>query len=389
MKLKTHNLSALQKLLFVFLCCLLCVFASRCFLFGIYCNHTEGPHTLTGYLRAFNQYDSGWYAGIIDSGYADAPSGNENGDAANWAFFPAFPYFCRFFVRLFHMETGLLVPVLNSLLFTLALFFAYRYLTLTRDRKTAVLYIVLASFGMYTFYFSSMYSESLYLLLLVLFFLCMKTEHYLLMGVFGALASATRNTGIMLVFAMIPYCIERYLQDLSHKGERRSFRGFLASVFSRPTLVLGTCLVPLGLFAFMLFLYQKTGDGLAFVHIQRAWGLSDGNILYNLYMGLQDITHYNFYLALWGLLGILSIYLLFKQKRYDEAIVTLIFVLVPLSVRLYSIPRYLIGSFFPFVTLCEWLSHRTKLEIVLGIFLSLVMSHILYIGWINAAPYLI
>lgn len=347
MKLKTHNLSALQKFLFVFLCCLLCVFASRCFLFGIYCNHTESPHTLTGYLRAFNQFDSGWYSGIIDSGYMDAPSSNENGDAANWAFFPLFPYFCRFFVRLFHIESGLLIPVLNSLLFALALAFSYRYLTLTRDRKVALLYIVLASFGMYTFYFSSMYSESLYLLLLVLFFLCMKTEHYLLMGVFGALASATRNTGIMLVFALIPYCIERYLQDSSRKGERRSFRGFLASVFSRPALVLGTCLVPFGLFSFMLYLYFKTGDGLAFVHIQRAWDLSDGNIFSTIYLGLQSFTNPGFYLTLWALEGIVSVYLLFKHKRFDEALVTMIFLVIPLSVRLNSIPRYLIGSFSP------------------------------------------
>lgn len=319
----------------------------------------------------------------------DAPCGNENGDAANWAFFPVFPYVCRFFVRLFHAETGLLAPFLNSLFLSLALTVAYYYLTMTRDRKTALLYIALTAFGMYTFYFSANYSESLYLLLLVLFFFCLKTEHYLLMGLFGAIASATRNTGIMLVFAVIPYCIEQYLHTSAQKKEHRSFGRFIAYIFSRPALVLGTCLVPFGLFSFMLYLYFKTGDGLAFVHIQRAWGLSDSNIFSTLYLGLQSFTNPGLYLTLWALEGIVSVYLLFKHKRFDEALVTLIFLFIPLSVRINSIPRYLIGSFFPMVVLAEWLSHRTKLEIAFALFFSLVMSQILYVDWINAASYLI
>lgn len=97
------------------------------------------------------------------------------------------------------------------------------------------------------------------------------------MGIFGAISSATRNTGVMLVFAIIPYVIVKYINQ---KGENKfSIKDLFFYVIKQPKLVFGTCLVPLGLFVFMLFLYFKTGDGLAFVHIQRAWGITDTNFL--------------------------------------------------------------------------------------------------------------
>jgi hypothetical protein len=44
----------------------------------------------------FCQYDCNWYAGIVENGYMAAPisqpvPGHEQGDVANWAFFPLFP----------------------------------------------------------------------------------------------------------------------------------------------------------------------------------------------------------------------------------------------------------------------------------------------------------
>lgn len=109
----------------------------------------------------------------------------------------------------------------------------------------------------------------------------MKKEKYILMGIIGAISSATRNTGIMLVFATIPYIIVKYIKE--QKCESKfSIKDLFFYVIKKPKFIFGICLVPLGLFLFMLFLFFKTGDGLAFVHIQRAWGIYDTNILENI-----------------------------------------------------------------------------------------------------------
>lgn len=190
----------------------------------------------------------------------------------------------------------------------------------------------------------------------------------------------------MLVFAIVPYVIVKYIKE---KQENKfSIKDLFFYIIKQPKLVFGTCLVPLGLFLFMLFLYFKTGDGLAFVHIQRAWGITDTIFLKTIISGLKDIPNCGFYLSLWAIWGVISVYHLFKTKRFDEGILTLILLVTPLSVRLASIPRYLIGSFFPVVTMCDMIENKNKFEIACFLGLALILSCILYKDWIFAAGYL-
>lgn len=97
----------------------------------------------------------------------------------------------------------------------------------------------------------------------------MKSEKYILMGITGALASATRNIGVMLVFAIAA----KYTMDFIGFQGRKTIGGYFGTSFKNYKLVLGTALIPFGLFAYMAFLGYRMGDPLAFVHIQRAWGI--------------------------------------------------------------------------------------------------------------------
>lgn len=69
------------------------------------------------------------------------------------------------------------------------------------------------TFGAYSFYFSILYSESLYLILLLITLFALERREYLLMGLAGAFLSATRNTGIMVVFAVGVKVIMNYIED--------------------------------------------------------------------------------------------------------------------------------------------------------------------------------
>lgn len=155
----------------IVLFCIVCVILSRLFFFAIYNYRYEEP-SISGYINAYNKWDAGWFSSIIENGYDDEPIYHDAKDAANWAFFPMLPMICGLFSNILHAPHEIIAPLINTVIFTIALIIAWYYLKDTRNKKTAYLYVLLASFGMYTFYFSSTYTESLYLLCIVRFLLC-------------------------------------------------------------------------------------------------------------------------------------------------------------------------------------------------------------------------
>lgn len=165
------NRENLNNFIKVVLFCIICVIVSRLFFFAIYHYKVEDPSTL-GYIRAYNKWDAGWFGSLIENGYDAEPTGHDAHDAANWAFFPMMPMVCGFFANILHTPHEILAPIINTGIFTVALVIAWYYLRDTRSKKVAYLYVLLAAFGMYTFYFSSIYTESLYLLCIVRFLLC-------------------------------------------------------------------------------------------------------------------------------------------------------------------------------------------------------------------------
>ena len=100
-----------------------------------------------------------------------------------------------------------------------------------------------------------------------------RNGHWLAAGCLAALAVLTRNFGVLLLVPMAVYFVERELKPptlnagwmsglLTVSGQPAVFWAFAASVLL-PCLALG---------GFMAFLHERTGDFLAFVTIQRAWG---------------------------------------------------------------------------------------------------------------------
>src|SRR5690606_18536658 len=65
------------------------------------------------------------------------------------------------------------------------------------------LFVVGLLMGPFSFLFSMLYSESLFILLTVLGLVALQRSHYLAAAVAGALLSATRPTGVLFVFAIL------------------------------------------------------------------------------------------------------------------------------------------------------------------------------------------
>jgi hypothetical protein len=291
-----------------------------------------------GLARLAGYGDGGWYMGIAQKGYERRPF--EETEQHNWAFFPLFPLLLR---AVSHVTGGLPLTgmALSSLFFLLALVVlhktvrAFDYDEAIAER--AVFY--LAAFPV-SYFFSLPMTESLFLLLTVGSFYAARRERWWTAGSLGALASATRVTGVVL----LPALAVLYWQQ--HRGRRPRAD------------VLKLLLIPLGLLSFMYYLDLITGDALAFRHVLGSWGRQSGFFLRPLFEYLRhpqvvslawDFRLLNFAAAALALgCGIV----LLKRREWALALYALAGIIIPLSSQLLqSHARYVMVVFPVFIVL--------------------------------------
>ena len=207
--------------------------------------------------------DGNWYLGIARDGYENAPF-----DATrehNWAFFPVYPLVVRAAARL-SGDYALSAITLSNLFLLLALVLLHKTaLVFGSDEKVADRAVLYAAAFPTSYFFSIAQTESLFLLLSVGCFYAARRERWLAAGLTGAVASATRAIGIMLLPALIVLYLQR---------RRGKFR---------PWEVACLLLIPTGLLLFMLYLYRLTGNALAFKDVLVAWKRSGAFFLTPLY----------------------------------------------------------------------------------------------------------
>ena len=199
------------------------------------------------------RWDSGWYRGIAEGGYAVPP--DFPASEANVAFFPAYPLLARAAGALFGLSTnGALLAVAHvvGLLGLVAAYLVFRKL----DRDAALPALLL--FGLFpgNIALSAGYSECVFLLLFSLCLLASLSRRHVSAAVFVGLLSATRPQGVIGIAVLA-------LGVLTDDGLSRRKRIAL--------LAAGVPVGLAGLFAYMVFLSNRFGDPLAFVHAQNAW----------------------------------------------------------------------------------------------------------------------
>ncbi|MCR5507303.1 MAG: hypothetical protein K6F34_01315 [Lachnospiraceae bacterium] len=316
---------------------------SRTIMYLIY-RGMYGDGSIMNCIHGFNIWDAEWYEGYA-KGFLNGQFPWNYDGATTWAFFPLFPLMLAVAYRVLHFKLEILLigTIVSNVCFLLAEYIAYKYIMLTRRSiKVAYAFITFMSLGLYAFYYTITYTEALYLFFLVLSFYFMKKEQYIFMGISGAFLSATRNTGVMFVFAILIWRIMVYVKE---KGKEGNVGDFIISNLKNEKLVLGTVMVPAGIFAYILFLIHKTGDGFAFVHVQKVWGRD--------YKGFFNVLVHSFrdhfppdYLGLFTFVSFLLIlYLIVRYKNFDEMFIPVIVLLMGGSSSFMSMPRFMIGSF--------------------------------------------
>lgn len=307
--------------------------------------------------------DVNWYVGIAEQGYERAPF---NADVPhNWAFFPAYPLLLRFasYVTGEFVLTGM---VISQLFFLGALFLLHRVCLLfglTGDDADRCLFY-LAVFPT-SYFFSLPLPESLFLMLTVGSFYLAKRERWWLAGLCGALASASRTTGVLL----LPALALLYWQMYRPLRQMRPWRSD----------VLALLLIPTGLLSFMIYLHAITGNAFAFKDSMAAWGRQAGFFYTPLYEYLSrpgdlaenwDFRLLNFLAAV---LALTTCVVWFKRRQFPLAIYALLSVLAALSsTLLQSQARYALVVFPIFMVLATWGRRSQVDQLIRAIFLVLL-----------------
>jgi Mannosyltransferase (PIG-V) len=195
-----------------------------------------------GFLGYWAHWDGAWYAELATEGYGErAP--------ASTAFFPVYPML----VKLGTVVGGgpALWGVAVSLVSTLfALFFVYRIGEKLHDARAARAATLCLAFFPTAFFLNAVYTEALFLALTAgTFWAALVRRDFLVAGLLGALAAATRNVGVLL---LVPLFFEwaRHRRGLGWRG------------------ILGMALVPAGLVAYVAYLGARFGDPLVFARQQ-------------------------------------------------------------------------------------------------------------------------
>ena len=316
------------------------------------------PHYL---IDIWAKWDSVWYLQIAQYGY----SANDS----STAFFPLYPFLIAVVKPLF-LGNGVLAGMFISLTCCLGAFYLF-YLLVEMDfsrevARRAVFYLAIFPTA---FFFQTVYSESLFLLLTIGCLYAARRNEYVLAGIAGMLATLTRSPGLLL---LVPLGI-MYLRDRGWAWRRINWDA------------VGLALVPSGLGVWMLYLWLRFGDPLLFTSAQGNWlreftwplgGLWPGFV--EAWHGLGDVlaTGDRSYWPvvdrdprLWATYNIMNFVFtvgfiglaIAAIKRLPVYYVAYIFavLLLPLCypstyVPLFSMPRFMLTAFPAFILLAIW-----------------------------------
>jgi len=315
------------------------------------------------YLWTWAAFDGAHYLRIAKNGY----------DAYTQVFFPGYPLLIRLLNPIFnnYLLSGLLIANLSFIIFLLGL---YSLLLRNWPEKLVQKALKIYLFFPTTFFFNSLYTESLFMCLTVLFFNFLDQKHWFKASIMAFLASLTRVVGIFLGLALL-------IEWLIKKGSW-SIKGiiyFIVSIF--------------GFLSYLLFLKVNFNNPWLFIKSLSLWE-KNKFILFpqTFWRYLKMLTMINlgwdkYYLVVLELIAAcLFLYLLiisFRKIKWSYFIFSCGCFLLPLSTGTFSsLPRYVLILFPLFIILAELLHKNKSLNLIYWCFswLMLIINVFLFVS---------
>ena len=332
-----------------------------------------------GSMRAFwdpfTRYDGGWYYQIARNGYHFVVGGAAVGlgKPGKIAYFPVYPLLMRYAGRLFGgSPAGLYFGgiVVSWVAFVLAMVLLLRLALLDVDDEQAERAVYLAAIFPFAFFYGVVYTEATFLLFVLAAFYSFRQRQWILGGVFGGLATATRVNGILILPALAWIAWRR-----AEPGTSDRLRASLA-----------LALVACGVGAYSIYVYHLTGHPFEWAAAIKRWGYYPGGAPWLALVRLVSVlaTHPIAYLAgerlapydtlngLAGLVCVASVPFVWWRLGAGYGLYMLANLWLPLSSGQYEgVGRYC-AVLFPFFILAAGIRWRA------GFIAMIVISALLY-----------
>jgi Dolichyl-phosphate-mannose-protein mannosyltransferase len=329
--------------------------------------------TTNPFWDTFARFDTGHFQSIAWGGYAPVAGGR-----SNIAYFPVYPMLMRMVGRLFghsHATYYLSGIGISWVCFVLAMVSLYFLARLDLPRHRAERAVLLTMIFPFSFFFGVAYSESTFLLFTVLAFYAFRTRRWFLGGLCGAIATATRVPGILMVPALA--CIA-WQQAQPTRRDRASAAAGLALAAS-------------GFGAYCFYIFRLTGHPFEWAAALQRWGYHPGGSpwLAPLTLLRHLVTHPHAYLStdpmavydtLYGVTGILfmlAIPLVWRRFGAGYGVFMLLNLWLPLSSGVFEgVGRYCSVLFPCFMWLATIRSRSvsTALVVMFALFYTLGLA---------------
>lgn len=303
---------------------------------GSFAQSTTSP--LPHFWYSLAQWDGGNYVNIGSNFYRSLE---------DYVFFPLYPIFIKAFTLLFQdrILSGLLISNISFILFLVFIEkFIKQKFSKALARNTVLLYLFFPT----SFYTAIIYSESLFLLFVVLFLMSLDENKYFHAALMAILSQLTRFIGAFLVVSL-------FLKIAKSKDNLRN-------LWIVPFGILGTV-------AYSFFQFSQEGSAFIFLNAQVSWLRFPQDPVSTVFsyfwrlatlqqMPLNDL----FDLAITTVF--LSI-LIFNIKKLSAAIwaFSILVILIPASTgTLTSMPRYALASIGTFILLAKILEEKPYLK---------------------------
>lgn len=301
----------------------------------------SNPSFESTFLNPWANFDGIHYLNIAQFGYTNQAR-----------FFPLFPLILK--SALFSLTASIL---LVTTIFFIALHFLKNLIELDFPNQIASKTTFNILLFPTSFFFISLYSEGLFLLLAVLSFYFARRRMWVLSIIFATFLTATRFVGIAILPALL------YEFFTSEESLRATIRGG----FNQYKKLILFLFAPLGLILYSVFNYYKWGNFLYFIQAQGELGnnRSVNSIVFfpqtvfryiNIFLNVSIIS-YEWWIAFLELslflFTLLLIYIVWKKKiRTSYLIFTLVNFAIIISTGTFSgLPRYILTLFPIFIAL--------------------------------------
>lgn len=350
-----------------------------------YYNNNNPQNFFQVFKKLWVQWDSSNYLFLSENWYV-----NEGDYRFYIAFYPLYPFLMKI-LNLITKNSLLSGVIISNVCILFASYYLYKLVKIDFDEKvslSAVKYMLIFPFA---FYFGIVFTESLFIMLSIIFFYHLRKKNWVLAGFFGFLSSITKNQGILLLApAIIEIIISLNISDfryiLLHK------KALLASFLKKFVWML---FIPTGFGTYLLLNKTITGSWFKFLEYQSNHWHHKFNFLpktleYHFYYLTKPDSHMHT-ISIWGpqlVLIALVIFLMIyglKKLRGSYLIYTFLYTVVIYSTTwLISGSRY-IACLFPVYILIALISQKNKYIDFLLTFVSIIFLGYYTLAFIQGA----